>query len=155
MYVGITETQPNLPHHQVEKQTFPYSYSTGPGNNTCTWLRECCRQVEAEVVRNSRNQLHQTKYKYYFRAQYMNMIHFGLPSVLKSSPQLKRSVGPLCLIISDVCECCISGTASVPCSFFVRPQPATDNCEPSNKESRQDLTTCPFGVRFVLPCNVA
>ena len=44
--------------------------STGPGNNTCTWLRECCRQVEAEVVSNSRNQLHQTTYKYYFRAQY-------------------------------------------------------------------------------------
>ena len=24
MYVGIAETQPNLPHDQVEKQTFPY-----------------------------------------------------------------------------------------------------------------------------------
>ena len=42
-------------------------HSTGPGNNTCTWLRECCRQVES----NSRNQLHQTTYKYYFRAQYI------------------------------------------------------------------------------------
>ena len=44
---------------------------TGPGNNTCTWLREYCRQVEAEVISNSRNQLHQTMYKYYFRAHYM------------------------------------------------------------------------------------
>ena len=34
------------------------SLSTGPRNNTCTWLQECCRQVEAEVVSNSRNQLH-------------------------------------------------------------------------------------------------
>ena len=34
--------------------------STGPVNNTCKWLRECCRQVDAEVVSNSRNQLHQT-----------------------------------------------------------------------------------------------
>ena len=41
---------------------------TGPGNNTCKWLRECCRQTEAEVVSNSRNQPHQTKY--HFRAQY-------------------------------------------------------------------------------------
>ena len=46
-------------------------YFTGPGNNTCTWLQECCRLVEAEVVSNSRMQPHQTTYKYYFRAQYM------------------------------------------------------------------------------------
>ena len=47
--------------------------NTRPGNNTCTWLRECCRQVEAEVVSNSKNQLHQTTYKYFFRAQYFYM----------------------------------------------------------------------------------
>ena len=29
----------------------------------CTRLRECCRQVEAEVVSKSRNTLHQTTYK--------------------------------------------------------------------------------------------
>ena len=43
---------------------------TGPGKNNFMWLRECCRQVEAKVVSNSRNQLHQTTHKYYFRAQY-------------------------------------------------------------------------------------
>ena len=32
---------------------------TGPGNDTCTWLQECCRQVEAEVVSNIKNILHQ------------------------------------------------------------------------------------------------
>ena len=30
----------------------------------CTWLRECCRQVEAEVISNSRNKLHQTTYNF-------------------------------------------------------------------------------------------
>ena len=24
--------------------------NTGPGNNTCMWLRECCRQGEAELI---------------------------------------------------------------------------------------------------------
>ena len=33
--------------------------------------REASRQVEAEVVSNSRNKLHHTSYKYYFRAQYI------------------------------------------------------------------------------------
>ena len=28
----------------------------------CTWLPECLRQVEAEVVSYSRNRLHQTTY---------------------------------------------------------------------------------------------
>ena len=27
-------------------------------NGTCTWLQECCKQVEAEVVSNSKNILH-------------------------------------------------------------------------------------------------
>ena len=49
------------------------SKTTGPRNNTCAWLRECCRQVEAEVTSNSRNKLHQTTYKYYFRAQYCSL----------------------------------------------------------------------------------
>ena len=35
-----------------------------------TWLRECCRQVEAEVISNSRNKLHQTTYKEIFFALY-------------------------------------------------------------------------------------
>ena len=34
----------------------------------CTCLRECCRQVEAEVISNSRNKLHQTTYKEIFSA---------------------------------------------------------------------------------------
>ena len=32
----------------------------------CRWLRECYRQVEAVVVSNSRNKLHQTTYKDFF-----------------------------------------------------------------------------------------
>ena len=28
-----------------------------------TWLRECCRQVEAEVISNSTSKLHQTTYR--------------------------------------------------------------------------------------------
>ena len=36
----------------------------------CTRLRECCRQVEAEVITNSRNKLHQTTYKHFFSALY-------------------------------------------------------------------------------------
>ena len=48
---------------------------TGPGNNTCTLLRECCKQVEAERVSNSSIKLHQTMFKYYFWAQYiLNLI---------------------------------------------------------------------------------
>ena len=39
-------------------------------NNTCTWLQECCRQVEAGVLSYSRKKLHKPfTYKYYFRAQ--------------------------------------------------------------------------------------
>ena len=37
----------------------------------CTRLRESCRQVEAEVVSNSRNKLHQTTYKEIFSALYI------------------------------------------------------------------------------------
>ena len=35
------------------------------------WLQECCRQVEAEVVSNSRNKLCQTTNKYHFRDLYI------------------------------------------------------------------------------------
>ena len=45
-------------------------YLTGPENDTCMWLREWCRQVEAEVISYSWKKLHQTTYKYYFQAQY-------------------------------------------------------------------------------------
>ena len=34
------------------------------------WLRECCRQVEAEVLSNSRNKIHQTWCLPYTRALY-------------------------------------------------------------------------------------
>ena len=37
---------------------------TGVGNNTCMWLRECRRPVEAEVVSYTRNKLHGTTCKY-------------------------------------------------------------------------------------------
>ena len=67
MYHVRTDGMGLVEENQVCGQT-PY---TGPVNNTCTWLRECCRQTEGEVVSNSRNQLHQTTYKYYFRAQYI------------------------------------------------------------------------------------
>ena len=40
----------------------------------CTWLRECCRQVEAELISNSRNKLHQTTYKDFFSALYRGLI---------------------------------------------------------------------------------
>ena len=46
--------------------------STGLGNNTCMWLQECCRQVEAEVLSKSRKKHHQTTYKkYYFQDHYI------------------------------------------------------------------------------------
>ena len=35
---------------------------TGPGISTCTWLRECCGQVEAEVISCRRSKLHQTSF---------------------------------------------------------------------------------------------
>ena len=44
--------------------------STELRKSLCTWLRECYRQVEAEVVSNSRNKLHQTTYKDFFSALY-------------------------------------------------------------------------------------
>ena len=44
------------------------TYCTGPENNTCKWLRECCRQVEAEpreprVFRSVKQQQEQTSPK--------------------------------------------------------------------------------------------
>ena len=35
-----------------------FTYLTGNENNTSMWLQKCCREVEAEVVRNSGNKLH-------------------------------------------------------------------------------------------------
>ena len=32
----------------------------GPPFMACMWLRECCRQINAEMVSNSKNKLHQT-----------------------------------------------------------------------------------------------
>ena len=43
---------------------------TVPKKSLCTWLEECCRQVEAEEVSNNRNKIHQTTYKDFFRALY-------------------------------------------------------------------------------------
>ena len=40
----------------------------GQVNNTSTLVQECFRQAEEEVVSNSRNELRQTRYKYYFPA---------------------------------------------------------------------------------------
>ena len=48
---------------------------TRPRNDTCTWLRECFRQVGEEVISYNRNLLHKTMYKYYFRAQYISDVH--------------------------------------------------------------------------------
>ena len=41
---------------------------TEPRKSLCTRLRESCRQVEADVIRNSSNKLHQTTYKDFFSA---------------------------------------------------------------------------------------
>ena len=45
----------------------------------CMWLRECCRQVEAEVISNSRNNIHHTTYKEIFSALYLtcDQVHHG------------------------------------------------------------------------------
>lgn len=49
-------------------------YALGLGCNTCTRLRECCSQVETEVIGYSRNQIHQTTYKYYFQGLVVDVI---------------------------------------------------------------------------------
>ena len=43
-----------------------------------TWLGECCRQVETEEVSNSRNKIHQTTYKDFFRALYIIPMYTSL-----------------------------------------------------------------------------
>ena len=54
-------------------QSLPFHFlHTEPRKFLCTWLRECCRQVEAEVISNSRNKLHQTTYKEIFSALYIS-----------------------------------------------------------------------------------
>ena len=35
------------------------NYTTEISSSPCTKFRECCRQIEAEVIRNSRNKFHQ------------------------------------------------------------------------------------------------
>ena len=68
----------------------------------CTWLRQCFRQVEAGVISNSRNKIHQTTYNYYFRAQYSHSVH-------SAGQILSRSTGPeiiLCNRFGDICYCC-------------------------------------------------
>ena len=52
----------------ITMKVWPLRYSTDLRKSLCMWLRECRRQVEAEVVSNSRNKLHQTTYKDFFSA---------------------------------------------------------------------------------------
>ena len=58
-----------VPQTNLDLENPKSCLTTGPGNNACTWLRECCREVEAEVISSSRNQPLQTTYKYDFQAQ--------------------------------------------------------------------------------------
>ena len=44
----------------VTQVTCKVQSSTGRSFKACMWLREFCWQVEAEVVRNSYNKIHQT-----------------------------------------------------------------------------------------------
>ena len=69
-----------------------HSNTTGPGNSTGTWLRECCREAETEVLSNSRSKLLQTAYNYYFRAHFKRVnnakivIYFRLPCQRARTP---------------------------------------------------------------------
>ena len=46
-----------------------------------TWLRECCRQIEAEVVSNSREKFHQTTCKAFVGARYNDKITCRISSL--------------------------------------------------------------------------
>ena len=62
-----------------------FSCCTEPRKFVCTWLRECYRQVEAEVISYSRSKLHQTTYKEIFSAlYYLNYILIKKKVVLTS-----------------------------------------------------------------------
>ena len=58
---------------------WPYSAKAKPSGekstelrkSLCTWLRECFRQVQAEVKSNRSNKLHQTTYEDFFSALYI------------------------------------------------------------------------------------
>ena len=50
-----------------------YAHLTELRKSLWTWLREYCRQVEAEVISNSKSKLHQTMYKDFFSALYMDV----------------------------------------------------------------------------------
>ena len=66
--------RPRWRRNREERTNEPMSsYSTEPEIMVGTWLGECIRQVEAEEVSNSRNKIHQTTYKDFFRAVYLNM----------------------------------------------------------------------------------
>ena len=58
---------------------------TVPKKSLCTWLEECCRQVEAEEVSNNRNKIHQTTYKDFFRALYSRIALHGIFGLRSSS----------------------------------------------------------------------
>ena len=47
-----------------------HTLTTELRKSLCTWLREYYRQVQAEVISNSSNKLHQTTYKDFFSALY-------------------------------------------------------------------------------------
>ena len=51
-----------------------YSESTGNLNKAVPRLRECCRQVEAEEVSNSRNNIHKTRELSYSQALYVVVV---------------------------------------------------------------------------------
>ena len=44
-------------HTHIAENVAIARYALGLGYNTCMWLRECCSQVEAEVIGYSRNKI--------------------------------------------------------------------------------------------------
>ena len=66
----------------------------------CRWLRECCRQAEAEVVSNSRNRFCQTTYEDFFSALYMVSKKLFLLPLIKLgytwTPALAKHLGHIC-----------------------------------------------------------
>ena len=55
-----------------------------------TWLGECCRQVEAEELSNSRNKIHQTTYQPLFPALYAYTRCIAIKLFRMPSPKLIR-----------------------------------------------------------------
>ena len=64
--------------------------NTEPKRSLCTWLGECCRQVEADEVCNSRIKIHQTMYKQFFRALYMLAKTINFMSEILSNISVKH-----------------------------------------------------------------